>query len=116
MSSADPPGPADQPPEGTRHDPALGAERTRLAWRRTVLTATICQLLAIRLAVGGDGGPAVLFGVALSLLCWLGFVALANQRIQAMAQVRPIRLARLATGLAGCCLGLAAGGVMLILA
>jgi hypothetical protein len=107
---------ADPSAERAHPDPALGAERTRLAWRRTALTATICQLLAIRLAVGGDGGPVLLLGAALSMLSWLGFVMLAYRRIQAMAQVRPIRLARLATGLAGCCLGLATGAVMLILA
>jgi hypothetical protein len=140
MSSTEPPPPADQPlltdrPEAAgyrattgqpvsagppveraRHDPGLGAERTRLAWRRTALAATLCELLIIRQAALGGGGPVALLGTALSLLCWLGLLRLAGLRIKAMATVRPVRLARLAAGLVSCCVGMAAAGVMLILA
>jgi hypothetical protein len=116
MSWADePPEIAGRPAERAQHDPGLGAERTRLAWRRTALTATVCELLVIRQAAVDSGNTITLLATALSLLCWLGLLLLTSLRIRAMAQVRPVRLARLATGLVTCCVGLAAAGVMLIL-
>ena len=56
-------------------------ERTRLAWRRTVLTATVVALLFVRLA-----GPAG----ALVALPWLVVLAVAQRRIGAMGHAGTI--------------------------
>jgi hypothetical protein len=60
----------------TARDPGLQPERTRLAWRRTLLALTMVTLLTVRLALtGGPGGaaPAALtilgWGVVVTL-CW----------------------------------------------
>ncbi|MBQ1030208.1 DUF202 domain-containing protein [Micromonospora sp. C97] len=60
----------------TGRDPGLQPERTRLAWRRTLLTVTVVTALAVRLASTGDptgavlGGGTVLVWGALLVLCW----------------------------------------------
>ncbi|MEU7590813.1 DUF202 domain-containing protein [Micromonospora sp. NPDC049230] len=58
------------------HDSGLQPERTRLAWRRTLLTVTVVTALAVRLASADGPTGAVLAGVvvllwgALLVLCW----------------------------------------------
>jgi len=54
-------------------------ERTRFAWRRTVLAATVVALLSLRLA-----GPAV----AVAVLPWLVVLAVAQRRIAAVGPAR----------------------------
>ena len=71
-------------------DVGLPAERTRLAWRRTLLTLTVVLLLQLRPAFTGRVVDAVLAGVA--ILVWLVVLAAAWRRA---AGAGPRRLGRL---------------------
>ncbi|MEU4175191.1 DUF202 domain-containing protein [Streptomyces sp. NPDC026589] len=74
-------------------DPGLQPERTRLAWRRTTLSATVVALLAVRQALLGGATPAALVAVALSAAAWLGFLVVAHRRVLRMEAARPEPLA-----------------------
>ncbi|MFF8297838.1 DUF202 domain-containing protein [Streptomyces globisporus] len=74
-------------------DPGLQPERTRLAWRRTTLTATVVALLAGRQALHSGAAPVALVAVALSALAWLGFLRVAHRRVTALGVARPEQFA-----------------------
>ncbi|MEU3058294.1 DUF202 domain-containing protein [Streptomyces griseus] len=74
-------------------DPGLQPERTRLAWRRTTLSATVVAVLAGRQALHSGAGPAALVAVSLSALAWLGFLLVAHRRMLRMEAARPAPLA-----------------------
>lgn len=74
-------------------DPGLQPERTRLAWRRTTLSATVVALLAVRQALHSGAAPGTLVAVALSALAWLGFLLAAHRRVVALGVARPRPLA-----------------------
>jgi hypothetical protein len=63
----------------------LQPERTRLAWRRSVLAAGVAVLLLGRLALETRMPSVGVAGVAL----WLAFALAAQRRIHAMAAARP---------------------------
>ena len=67
-------------------DVGLAAERTRLAWRRTTLTASIVALLAVHQAVAGGCTPVHLVALAAVAGCLLAILALAHRRIMALAR------------------------------
>jgi hypothetical protein len=90
-------------------DPGLQPERTRLAWRRTTLACTVVAVLAGRQTTHGGGTAAGVAGLTLTVLVWLGFLALTHRRLLALASARPRPLSRGgAVAAAGCALLLAA--------
>jgi|SRR5581483_2414032 len=90
-------------------------ERTRLAWRRTVLTAFVVALLCARMAIATEPPPVaeVLVGVAAAI--WLGLFAVAQRRIRrldAAVAAAPARAFPLVVGLIS---GFVALSVILVL-
>ncbi|HEY6594501.1 MAG TPA: DUF202 domain-containing protein [Asanoa sp.] len=69
-------------------DPSAAAERTRLSWRRTVLSGAAVALLAARFCVELlDRDAAVVGGLlaGIALLGWVVFAAVAGRRMRALA-------------------------------
>ena len=64
-------------------------ERTRLAWRRTILTATVVALLAIRLAFHDGATAAAGLLAAAVALTWLVLCTGGQLRIRTLARARP---------------------------
>ncbi len=97
------------PSAASARDPGLQPERTRLAWRRTTLSCTVAAVLAAKQALRQGSSPLALVAVALSGLVWLGFLAVAHRRIQALSHgVRPRTLGvRSAAAAALCTVALA---------
>ena len=77
-------------PEGSRPGPGSGrglqVERTRLAWRRTTLAATVVVVLGVGQVVARGVRPAAIGGMVLVAGAWLAIVVVAHQRIRALAQ------------------------------
>jgi len=59
-------------------DPGLQPERTRLAWRRTVLATGVVAVLLLRMAL--QLGPAGLGPAAAALAGWAACAAIAHRR------------------------------------
>jgi uncharacterized membrane protein YidH (DUF202 family) len=100
---------------GAQHDErGLQPERTRLAWRRTALTATAVSILAARLAVGTRLTARGALGVAAVALLWLAVVAVCQRRINGLTALRPTTAGRSPSVLAAAVLGYALLGVLLL--
>ena len=98
-------------------DPGLQPERTRLAWRRTTLSAAVAAVLAVKTALHG-GAPVT--GLAVCGVCvvlWVGFVFVAHRRIRGLASgARPPALGPRYAGAAVLCpLALAVCAAVLVL-
>lgn len=73
---------------GYERDPGASPERTRLAWRRTGLSAAVVTLLAARPAFAPGAGPAEWLAAATSMIGWTALVAVALHRARGLrAQV-----------------------------
>lgn len=106
---------AEAEPEPGR-DPGLQPERTRLAWRRTTLSAAVVALLAARQVLRDGATPVGLMAVGLSLLVWIGFLAVAHRRMRSLTAPRPRPLSpRGALLAAGCVVAFAGFAVAVVL-
>lgn len=104
----------DQTPAGSTQPPGLQSERTRLAWRRTVLTATACLLLLLRQALNeGTPRPIDVAALIVGLASWIVFALAAQRRIHAMRLERPAGTARLISLTGAAAIGLTLSAVLL---
>ena len=74
-------------------DHGASAVRTRLAWRRTGLSATAVGVLAVRPAFAPPAGTASVLVAAAAMAGWAALIALAYLRAQGL-NVRPPRPGR----------------------
>ena len=97
-------------------DHGASAERTRLAWRRTGLSATAVGLLAARPAFNPDAGAVKWLFAALAAAAWTALTSLAFRRARGL-QARPPQPGRRAiTAYALITVGFAAlGGLVVML-
>lgn len=94
-------------------DPGLQPERTRLAWRRTMLAITAVALLTVRLSLSRGALGAGL--AALALAGWVGVVAVTYRRIAAMSRRPPDLAGRALLFAALATVGYAALGTLFVL-
>jgi hypothetical protein len=71
-------------------DHGASAERTRLAWRRTGLSATAVALLAARPAFDPATGLAHVLLAAAAMATWTVLAALAYRRTRGLARRPPV--------------------------
>jgi hypothetical protein len=88
-------------------------QRTRLAWRRTALTQTVCTLLLLRLGATEGLWPAIVT-VGLGVAGWLGSMLVIQRRIAAMAARQPAGVGRALPLTALLLVGYALLGVLLV--
>lgn len=73
-----------------RPDPGLSAQRTRLAWRRTAMSAAVVALLAVRPTVGAPTDPAGLVAGSAALIGWAALTAVAYRRARGLNRSPPL--------------------------
>jgi hypothetical protein len=104
-----------EPVESPR-DPARQPERTRFAWRRTVLTFAVVTLLLLRMALIEDAmSMRAVIGAAVGLLGLVLVIYMGSRRIAAMTAPEPVAIGRTLTIVAAAALGYAILGIVLVL-
>jgi uncharacterized membrane protein YidH (DUF202 family) len=66
--------------ERHHRDPGASPERTRLAWRRTSLSAAAVGLLTVRPAFVPGAGPAEWLAAAAAMVAWAGIAGVSLHR------------------------------------
>jgi hypothetical protein len=94
----------------------LSAQRTRLAWRRTAMSAGAVALLAARPAVGAHAGPVQVLAAAAALAGWVVLVAVAYRRARGLTAWPPHPGRRTLPAYALVTVGFALIGTLLVLA
>jgi uncharacterized membrane protein YidH (DUF202 family) len=95
-------------------DHGVAAERTRLAWRRTGLSAAAVALLAARPAFDPDTGPIHVLLAAAAMASWAALVALAYRRGRGLDRQPPVPGRRAVTAYASITLILAVIGGLVV--
>ncbi|MEV4638686.1 DUF202 domain-containing protein [Actinoplanes sp. NPDC049548] len=96
-------------------DPGASAERTRLAWRRTGLSATAVALLAARPAFVPGARLAVILGAGLAMAGWAALIGLAYRRAHGLLAWPPHPGRRTVTAYAVITAGFAVLGTVLVM-
>nr|WP_275980076.1 DUF202 domain-containing protein [Couchioplanes caeruleus] len=96
-------------------DPGAAAERTRLAWRRTGLSAAAVALLAARPAFAPGAGVGVFLVAALVMAGWAACVALAYRRSRGLRAWPPVPGRRTIAAFAVITAGFAVLGTALVM-
>lgn len=96
-------------------EPGLAPQRTRLAWRRTLLTFSVVALLGLRLAVhyGVDAGS--MLAVAGGMLLWLGALVVIYRRGRTLTASHAAAAGRVLPLCTAICVGYAVLGAVLVL-
>jgi hypothetical protein len=95
-------------------DPGASAERTRLAWRRTGLSATAVALLAARPAFAPHAGSGTYLAAAAAMAGWAALVGLAYRRGRGLGARPPQPGRRVITAYAAITVTLAVLGTVLV--
>ena len=100
---------------GPRDDHGASAERTRLAWRRTGLSASAVALLAVRPAFAPHAGGLTVLAAAAAMTGWAGLIALGYRRARGLDTRPPQPGRRVITAYALVTAGLAAIAGLVVL-
>jgi hypothetical protein len=98
-----------------RPDPGASAERTRMAWRRTGLSATAVGLLAMRPAFAPEAGTWTLLGAGAAMALWAALIGLAYRRARGLNAWPPRPGRRTVTVYAALTISLAVLGAALVM-
>jgi len=94
-------------------DPGLQPERTRLAWRRALLTLAIGILVALRVLPGTVGGWSLGIGLlTLAALWWLATVRARHTHVALVVSPGPLPGGALLFGLALVAMAVAVSGLV----
>ncbi|MET8150751.1 DUF202 domain-containing protein [Actinoplanes sp. NPDC049668] len=96
-------------------DPGASAQRTRLAWRRTGLSATAVALLATRPAFVPGAGAWTFLAAGTAMALWAGLVGLAYRRARGLNALPPRPGRRTVTSYAALTVSLAVLGAALVM-
>ncbi|HEU4347793.1 MAG TPA: DUF202 domain-containing protein [Actinoplanes sp.] len=95
-------------------DPGASVERTRLAWRRTGLSATVVGLLAARPAFSPGAGTAFVLLAAATMAVWAAAIGLTYRRTAGLRTHPPHPGRRAVIGYAALTVGFAVIGGLVV--